>query len=369
MAQSTTSRTELAIIQSQRRSLFIIGSLFVIFGIGVIWSPYAFFRPAAYMIGLGLITSAAFKALQFLLGKSARGYSFRSSLLILLQVLLDLGLGFVFLTNQNISFRVITLLLGLLFLVDGCVQMVVALRSRGVRARALFFINSLVTLGLGAITIIAIPSLRIEGAAVLLGIRLISFGLVLLSMSIRSRDDTQPVIYREVDTTIIRRRRGELYACYFGGAFHLGVYIGNNEMVHYRDDNIVHRTSWEDFLLGREPQRWIYPDIPTVPEDRVVKTAIAQVGKKSKYSLLTNNCEHFAIYCKTGGKTRHSDYAQTSATIQNLRNRPFVATFVEAYSRIGEWLAFHFGGAFGHRVSSRIRRFNSMVTAWMLANR
>ena len=360
---------ELAVIRSQRRSLFIIGGAFVVFGLAVIESPYIFFKPAAYLIGLGLIASAGFKALQFMLGKNTKGYSFRNSLLIVAQVLLDLGLGFVFLTNQNVSFRVIALLLGVLFLVDGSVQMVIAVRSRGVRARTLFFINSLVTLSLGVITIIRLPSLRIEGAAILLGIRLISFGLVLLSMSIRSRNDTQPVIYREVDTTIIRRRRGELYACYFGGAFHLGVYIGNNEVVHYRDDDIVHRTSWEDFLLGREPQHWVYPDIPAVSEARVVETAIGQVGKKSKYNLLTNNCEHLAIYCKTGGKTRHSDYAQTSATIQNLRNRPFVATFVEAYSRIGEWLAFHFGGAFGHRVSSRMRRFNSMVTAWMLSTK
>jgi hypothetical protein len=105
------------------------------------------------------------------------------------------------------------------------------------------------------------------------------------------------------------------------------------------------------------------------PVDVVVKTAKAQAGKKMKYNLITNNCEHFAIYCKTGGAQRDSRYAQTSSAITNLKQRPFIAVFVEAYTRAGEWLAFHFGGTFGHKVSYRIRRFNSMVTAWMLSTK
>lgn len=188
-------------------------------------------------------------------------------------------------------------------------------------------------------------------------------------MSIRSRNDSLPVIYREVEPEVIHREVGELYACYFGSGFHLGVYIGNNEVVHYRDDSIVHRTSWEEFLRGREPQHWTYPDVKSAPLDVILKTAKAQAGKKMKYNLITNNCEHFAIYCKTGGKQRDSQFAQTSSAITNLKQRPFVAVFVEAYTRMGEWLAFHFGGTFGHKVSYRIRRFNSMVTAWMISTK
>ena len=259
-------------------------------------------------------------------------------------------------------------MIGLLFVVDGSVQFAIAWRSRATKAKLLFFINAGFTLFLGAVTIGLFPHLELESTAILIALRLISFGVVLVSMSIRSREGSQSVIYREVDTTILRRHKGELYACYFGAAFHLGVYIGNNEVVHYRDDSIVHRTSWEEFLRGREPQHWVYPDIVPVSTATVIETALSKVGPGKKYNVITNNCEHFAIYCKTGGASRSSQFAQTSATFRNLRQRPFVAVFVEVYTRIGEWVAFHFGGAFGRRLSLRIRRFNSMVTAWMLAH-
>ncbi|MFO0955426.1 MAG: lecithin retinol acyltransferase family protein [Candidatus Saccharibacteria bacterium] len=360
---------ELALIRNERRSLLIFGCAFILLGIAIAQSPEIFFAPAAFLMSLGLIASGLLKAFQFFLGKNKRGYSFKSAALILGQVLIDIGVGVIFLINQSISFKVVAFFLGLLFMTDGAIQLVVAWRSRGVKARLIFFINAIFTFSLGALTILLIPQLKIGGVALLVAIRLISFGAVLISMSIRSRNNALPVIYREVEPDVLHREIGELYACYFGSGFHLGVYIGNNEVVHYRDDSIVHRTSWEEFLRGREPQHWRYPDIKVAPVDVVVKTAKAQAGKKMKYNLITNNCEHFAIYCKTGGAQRDSRYAQTSSAITNLKQRPFIAVFVEAYTRAGEWLAFHFGGTFGHKVSYRIRRFNSMVTAWMLSTK
>lgn len=358
---------ELTLIRNQRRSLAVFGALFTLLGIGIARSPDLFFQPVAFLISIALISSGLLKAFQFFLGRTPKGYSFRNAALILAEILLDISIGILFLNHDSIAFRVIALLLGLLFLLDGGVQLAIAVRARGVKARVLFFLNAIFTLALGSLTLILLPSLNIRGAALLIGIRMVSFGLVLISMSFRSHENRQSVIYREVDTTILRRRKGELYACYFGAAFHLGVYIGNNEVVHYRDDNIVHRTSWEEFLRGREPQHWVYPDLSPAPVTTVVATAIKQVGKQTKYNVITNNCEHFAIHCKTGGVSRTSQFAQTSATLRNLQQRPFVAIFVEVYTRIGEWIAFHFGGAFGRKLSFRIRRFNSMVTAWMLS--
>ena len=93
---------------------------------------------------------------------------------------------------------------------------------------------------------------------------------------------------------------GELYAVYFGTAFHLGVSIGNGEIVHYLNDNHVYRVTWEQFLEGRSPEHWTYPDLESIPVETVVRTALSEVGKTYEYSLLRFNCEHFAIYCKTG---------------------------------------------------------------------
>lgn len=358
---------ELRVIQEHRKWLAVIGSLFILAGVLILEAPSIFFDPLQIILSFGLIISGGLKLVQFVLGRSAHGYSFRGIILILAHSFIDISAGLIFLFNDNISIAFIALILGILFTVDGAIQLGVAWRSRGIKSRFLFFLNACFTLLLGLGTILLIPQLKINGVIFLLAARLISFGAMLLVMSYRSKNDSLPIIFTEIEPEVIRRKKGELYACYFGSGFHLGVYIGNNEVVHYRDDSLVHRTSWEEFLRGREPQHWVYPDITTAPVNIVVKTAIAQAGKTMKYNLISNNCEHFAIYCKTGGKTRDSLYAQTNSALRNLKQRPYLAIFVEAYTRVGEWLAFHFGGTFGHKISYKIRRLNSMVTAWMLS--
>jgi len=367
--KSTTAAlsSELVVIRQHRTRLAVIGSLFVLAGILIVEAPFIFFDPLQILLSFGLIASGGLKLVQLFLGKSSKGYSLRGIVLILIHSFIDIGAGLIFLTNENISIGFVALILGILFTIDGAVQFVVAWRSRGIKSRFLFFLNACFTLFLGLSTIVLIPQLRVNGVIILLAARLISFGIMLLIMAYRSKNNSLPIIFTEIEPQVVKRKKGELYACYFGSGFHLGVYIGNNEVVHYRDDSIVHRTSWEEFLRGREPQHWVYPDIKAAPVDVVIKTAISQAGKTMKYNLISNNCEHFALYCKTGGKSRDSMYAQTNSALRNLKQRPYLAIFVEAYTRVGEWLAFHFGGTFGHKVSYKIRRLNSMVTAWMLS--
>jgi hypothetical protein len=36
--------------------------------------------------------------------------------------------------------------------------------------------------------------------------------------------------------------------------------------------------SWEEFLDGRMPQHWTYPDLPAVPVEEIVRTALAEVS-------------------------------------------------------------------------------------------
>ena len=113
---------------------------------------------------------------------------------------------------------------------------------------------------------------------------------------------------------------GELYAVYFGTAFHLGVYIGQGEIVHYLNDNYVYRVTWEKFLDGRTPEHWPYPDLDPVPAEVVVRTALSEVGKTYPYDLLRFNCENFAIFCKSGGATYFSKYAQIAGGVSGGRD-------------------------------------------------
>ena len=138
---------------------------------------------------------------------------------------------------------------------------------------------------------------------------LLCFGLTLVLIAMAARGDAADLL---LPTEVPEPVTGELYSVYFGTAFHLGVYVGDGMVVHYLNDDHVYRVSWEQFLADRMPQHWTYPDIPGVPVEEIVRTALAEVGKTHKYNLLTFNCEHFAIYCKSGGLVKTSAYAQRS---------------------------------------------------------
>ena len=351
-------------ILSHRTFLLSIGVGLVLLGLFIAITPYFFFKASTLVIALSLVTVALVKSFQFILGKSKKGYSLRGILSILFSILIDIALAFFIFSNRQFSFSAIALIVGLIFIADGINQFIIAWHTPTARGRALFLLNRLFTAGLGIVTFLFFRSFSMEWISLVLGLKIVSLGLVLIIMVLRSKHD--PVIYTKIDTTVIHRTPGELYACYFGAAFHLGVYIGNNEMVHYRDDDLVHRTSWEEFLRGREPQHWVYPDLPHVPDKEVIKLAKSQVGQKSKYNVLSNNCEHFAIYWKSGGATRFSKYAQIASAFENMNAHPVVGSAIELYGRAAEYIAFNFGGLLGHKASVKIRQFNSLVTAWML---
>jgi hypothetical protein len=163
---------------------------------------------------------------------------------------------------------------------------------------------------------------------------------------------------------------GELYAVYFGTAFHLGVYLGegdgSGEIVHFLDDGKVHRWTWEQFLEAREPHHWTYPDLPETPLEDIRAIARGEIGKEYPYNLLRFNCEHFAIYCKSGGRATTSGYAQVPAIFADVAKRPFLGMVAELNTRIVEFLAFHLGGPAGKRLSLTIRRMGHAVTGWLL---
>ena len=98
----------------------------------------------------------------------------------------------------------------------------------------------------------------------------------------------------------------------------------------------------------------------------VIQTAPAEVGKTYPYNLLTFNCEHFAVFCKSGGATRSSKFAQIAASLEDVAAHPVRGMIAEWNTRVVEWLAFHLGGASGKRLSLAIRRFGSAVTAALL---
>jgi hypothetical protein len=80
---------------------------------------------------------------------------------------------------------------------------------------------------------------------------------------------------------------------------HHGIDCGDGTVIHYRkgDEAVVSRTSMESFARGNPVFVKSQP-VGYVP-DLVIERAESRLGER-RYDLLTNNCEHFANWCKTG---------------------------------------------------------------------
>ncbi|MDX1708431.1 MAG: lecithin retinol acyltransferase family protein [Desulfobacterales bacterium] len=94
------------------------------------------------------------------------------------------------------------------------------------------------------------------------------------------------------------KRKGYFYS-------HHGIYAGNGRVLHFRGavqekkDPTVILSDVDTFLKNGRLQRRTYKQ--RLPHAQSVKIARAHLAQKG-YSLVFNNCEHFATYCATGKK-------------------------------------------------------------------
>jgi len=84
---------------------------------------------------------------------------------------------------------------------------------------------------------------------------------------------------------------------------HHGIDCGDGTVIHYtgsplhRINAAIRRTPLEAFTKGKK--QYIIPYNPQPSPDEVIRRATDRLNEE-KYSLVFNNCEHFATYCMTG---------------------------------------------------------------------
>jgi uncharacterized membrane protein HdeD (DUF308 family) len=347
-----------------RGILLAVGIGCLILGTLALALPGSLFGSVSQLAGVLLLFSGACKAVQLLLGRRSASVRERGWRVIPVQVAIDLAMGLLLLLHKSATVSILVIAFGLLFLLEGVVLLDMALRSPTTRSLWLLLVTGFLMLTISLVILLRLVDQPMRWAGLFVGLKLLSFGGVLCWISLAARKKDAPPLY---EAEMPRPETGELYAVYFGTAFHLGVFIGNGEVVHYLNDNHVYRLTWGQFLEGRTPQHWTYPDLVPVPADVVVRTALAEVGKAYPYNLLTFNCEHFAIYCKSGGATRLSMYAQVASGVETVKAHPLIGLVAELNTRLIEWLAFHFGGPAGKQLSLGIRRVGAAITNWLIA--
>lgn len=116
-----------------------------------------------------------------------------------------------------------------------------------------------------------------------------------------------------------RRRTGAVIAIWrprkisLSGILHFGIDCGEHGVIHFTDRGLednekprIQRTTFDEFR--NNSNRYAVYRVPVFSEDRYqivvqrARKALARQenGEARRYSVLFNNCEHFARYCATG---------------------------------------------------------------------
>ncbi|MEO1672059.1 MAG: lecithin retinol acyltransferase family protein [Cyanobacteria bacterium J06631_2] len=98
------------------------------------------------------------------------------------------------------------------------------------------------------------------------------------------------------DCIYVYRNFGQLKGVYK----HYGIDVGDGTVIHYRKPSeVIEQTSYATFSKGNPTYVAEYSKGFGYIPDVVVARAKSRLGEKD-YNLLSNNCEHFACWCKTG---------------------------------------------------------------------
>ena len=103
---------------------------------------------------------------------------------------------------------------------------------------------------------------------------------------------------------------------------HYGVYAGKGRVIHYIGElghfggSIgIRETSLEEFANGKEFTVVKFKGTNQYSGQETVRRARSRIGEES-YNLLFNNCEHFALWCKTGeSKSKQVEQAVSVAVV------------------------------------------------------
>ena len=87
---------------------------------------------------------------------------------------------------------------------------------------------------------------------------------------------------------------------------HCGIYEGNNSVIHFsapegleinQENAVIHRTTLDVFRDGCPLKIIDFPE--SFPAEETLRRARSRIGERD-YDFTTNNCDHFATWCKTG---------------------------------------------------------------------
>lgn len=128
-------------------------------------------------------------------------------------------------------------------------------------------------------------------------------------------------------------RGDHVYVERMGGLYsHHAIDCGDGTVIHYWTDDIpfrssVSRTTLEEFAEGEPVRLRVYAECD--PPEVAVGRAENSLGARG-FDPLLSNCEHFAVWCKTGRR----ESRQVSRAAAYLRERPAAAATALMFSPV-----------------------------------
>ncbi|MEO1647602.1 MAG: DUF308 domain-containing protein [Pseudomonadota bacterium] len=154
-----------------------LGVLFALTGIGALLFPYFVTLSISLLVGGAMLIGGAFALIHAFRAKEWSGFGFQ----LLFAVIYLVG-GFFLLTDPLAGMFAITIILGVNFIADGAVRMVLALKIRPERSWGLFLASGLLSLALGFYALFGLTSgVSLSLVGLMVGINMLFAGIAFLS--------------------------------------------------------------------------------------------------------------------------------------------------------------------------------------------
>src|SRR5947209_965550 len=192
------------------RSLLMgVGLVCVLLGVIAMALPLRLFGSLIRLLGVLLLIAAGVKAFQLLPGRGSAEARRRGWPLIVCEMALDTLMGLLLINHWRFSTDLAAAALGLLFTVEGIVLIYVALRSPSETSRRWMTICGLMTAAAGLAILLRLVPDPLAWAGVLVGLKLILFGVSLVWIALRALKSDSALIY---EAAMPEPELAELYA-------------------------------------------------------------------------------------------------------------------------------------------------------------
>ncbi|MEO1047790.1 MAG: DUF308 domain-containing protein [Pseudomonadota bacterium] len=154
-----------------------LGVLFALTGIGALLFPYFVTLSISLLVGGAMLIGGTFALIHAFRAKEWGGFGFQ----LLFAVIYLVG-GFFLLTDPLAGMFAITIILGVNFIADGAVRVVLALKIRPERSWGLFLASGLLSLALGVYALFGLTSgVSLSLVGLMVGINMLFAGIAFLS--------------------------------------------------------------------------------------------------------------------------------------------------------------------------------------------